>query len=195
MSASHTVLKLLRKLHLYIGVFITPALLFFAFTGVLQTFSLHETTQGSAYKPPSWAVKMGQLHKKQTLEVPVRKPRPVTDAPKPDKPSAAPTQSPGTLAPKPKTHLPMKIFFLPGRGRPFHIHHHRALHGLSLQSKQADRHWPSAGWNHCPAITAWLLKRIGCSNAQPVLSISCVAFSGVRHHRGNCLRRIRVRRR
>lgn len=113
MSTSHAALKLLRKLHLYIGVFITPALLFFAFTGALQTFSLHETTQGSTYKPPSWAVKLGQLHKKQTLEVPVRKPRPVADTPKGDKPTdAAPAKNPDVPAVKPKPHLPMKIFFL-----------------------------------------------------------------------------------
>jgi len=111
MSTSHAALKLLRKLHLYIGVFITPALLFFAFTGALQTFSLHETTSGSTYKPPFWAIKLGQLHKKQTLEVPTRKPRPVADAPKADKPAAA-VQAPDVPAPKPKTHLPMKIFFL-----------------------------------------------------------------------------------
>src|ERR1700759_431116 len=113
MSNSHTLLKLMRKLHLYTGVFISPALLFFAFTGALQTFSLHETTQGSSYKPPAWAVKLGQLHKKQTLEVPVRKPRPAADAPKGDKPAdAAPAKALDAAAPKPKTHLPMKIFFL-----------------------------------------------------------------------------------
>jgi len=48
MSSSHTVLKYLRLIHLCIGVFIAPALLFFAFTGALQTFSLHETTRGSS---------------------------------------------------------------------------------------------------------------------------------------------------
>jgi hypothetical protein len=113
MSTSHKLLKLLRKLHLYVGVFIAPALLFFAFTGALQTFSLHETTQGNTYKPPSWAVKLGQLHKKQTLEVPARKPRPAADAPKGDKPAdATPVKSADVPAVKPKTHLPMKIFFL-----------------------------------------------------------------------------------
>jgi uncharacterized iron-regulated membrane protein len=112
MSTSHSFLKLMRKLHLYIGVFIAPALLFFAFTGALQTFSLHETTQGSTYKPPSWAVKLGQLHKKQTLELPVRKPHPVTDAPKGDKPVDTVPAKTDVQAPKPKTHLPMKIFFL-----------------------------------------------------------------------------------
>src|SRR3984893_4884025 len=73
MSSSHRFLKYLRLTHLYTGVFIAPALLFFAFTGALQTFSLHETTRGSNYKPPAWAVTLGQIHKKQTPVVPVRK--------------------------------------------------------------------------------------------------------------------------
>jgi hypothetical protein len=138
MANSHALLKSLRQLHLYIGIFISPAVLFFAFTGSLQTFSLHETTKGSDYKPPAWAVKLGQLHKKQTLEVPQRKPGPppsgekpkgdrppdaAGDAPKVAKaPDAAGepvrqaagyvTKAPDAPAPKPKSHLPMKIFFL-----------------------------------------------------------------------------------
>ena len=82
MSKSHAALKFLRKAHLYIGIFTTPALLFFAMTGALQTFSLHETTQGSDYKPPAWIATLAQLHKKQTTVVPVRKARPRA----PDKP-------------------------------------------------------------------------------------------------------------
>src|SRR5580704_6729109 len=90
MSTSHKILKYLRLTHLYFGVLITPALIFFAFTGALQTFSLHETTRGSSYKPPAWAVMLAQIHKKQTPIVPARKP------------------------PAPETHnaLPLKIFFL-----------------------------------------------------------------------------------
>jgi len=123
---SASTLKLLRRVHLYIGVFIAPAILFFALTGALQTFSLHETTQGSSYKPPQWAVTLGQLHKKQTTTFPVRKPRPAdasgtakqADGPKApaqvaataaSAPRPAETAAPG---PKPKSHLPMKIFFL-----------------------------------------------------------------------------------
>jgi hypothetical protein len=112
MANSNTLLKSLRTLHLWIGIFISPAVLFFAFTGALQTFSLHETTRGSDYKPPAWAVKLGQLHKKQTIEVPQRKPAPPPpDKPKIDKPADDPT-APTTPAPKPKSHLPMKVFFL-----------------------------------------------------------------------------------
>jgi len=121
MSSSHTVLKYLRLIHLYVGVFIAPALLFFAFTGALQIFSLHETTRGSSYKPPAWAVMLAQIHKKQTPVVPVRK------VPPPDKPAekAATTQSPAkesasdaapkpidATAPKPHNALPLKVFFL-----------------------------------------------------------------------------------
>ncbi len=124
MSSSHTLLKYLRLIHLYIGVFISPAILFFAFTGALQTFSLHETTRGSSYKPPTWAVTLAQIHKKQTPIVPARKTPPqdkptekgATEKPQTDASvsQAAPAVSPKTDVPAPKSHntLPLKIFFL-----------------------------------------------------------------------------------
>jgi hypothetical protein len=117
MSTSHATLKLFRQIHLYIGVFISPALLFFAFTGALQTFSLHETTSGRDYKPPAWAVTLGQIHKKQTNIVPVKKPHPA-DAPEADNPGKADRDAPKAAKtpeapmPAPKSHLPLKIFFL-----------------------------------------------------------------------------------
>jgi hypothetical protein len=125
MSQSHAVLRLFRKVHLYLGVFTAPALLFFAFTGALQTFSLHETTQGSSYKPPAWIASLAQLHKKQTTTVPVRKPRAETagasgregKAGQPAPPDASvgsksSAKAPDAQAPRPPSHLPMKIFFL-----------------------------------------------------------------------------------
>jgi hypothetical protein len=143
MFRSHTLLKVFRKVHLYLGVFTAPALLFFAFTGALQTFSLHDTSQGSNYKPPAWIVALAQLHKKQTTSVPVRKQKPNegqkngkdrTDASKPKHQKAAesvsatapapdssqeasmvpsqPDKAADMTSPKPKNHLPMKIFFL-----------------------------------------------------------------------------------
>ena len=78
----NALLKSSRLFHLYSGVFLAPALIFFAITGGLQTFSFHETTKGSNYKPPRILVELGQLHKKQTVVVPVRK-GPPPDA-KPD---------------------------------------------------------------------------------------------------------------
>lgn len=120
---SGTALRLFRKTHLYFGLFISPALLFFAFTGAVQTLSLHEAA-GSSYKPPAVLAELGQLHKKQTTVMPVRK------APEggaahdagqaregghddhaSGQPSAA-AQPAVTLASKQKQHLPMKIFFL-----------------------------------------------------------------------------------
>lgn len=76
MSTNHRFLKLSRTVHLYLGVFMVPAMLFFAITGGLQTFSLHETTRGSSYTPPAWLATLALLHKKQTTVAPVRKPRP-----------------------------------------------------------------------------------------------------------------------
>jgi hypothetical protein len=123
MSSSHTLLKYVRLIHLYLGVFIAPALIFFAFTGALQTFSLHETTRGSSYKPPAWAVTLGQIHKKQTPIVPIKKlPQPDKAAANkpdksdnPDKPHPAiktDSNSADVPAPKPHNTLPLKIFFL-----------------------------------------------------------------------------------
>jgi hypothetical protein len=121
MSSSHELLKYLRLIHLYTGVFIAPALLFFAFTGALQTFSLHETTRGSSYKPPAWAVMLAQIHKKQTPIVPVRKlPPPDKQADKATQEKTQTSPTPPTEAPKPtgeaapKSHnpLPLKCFFL-----------------------------------------------------------------------------------
>jgi hypothetical protein len=120
MSSSHRFLKYLRLIHLYTGVFIAPALLFFAFTGALQTFSLHETTRGSSYKPPGWAVMLGQIHKKQTPIVPVRKAPPQdkqADKATPERAQSSTTSQPAPAeTPKPtgESHnpVPLKCFFL-----------------------------------------------------------------------------------
>ncbi len=117
-------LKGVRLTHLYLGVFIAPALLFFAFTGAVQTFSLHETTRGSSYQPPKILVILAQIHKKQTPIVAAKKPQQDNGAPKaekhgtpasPDAVAAVPTK---TAAPSPpeigRQHntLPLKLFFL-----------------------------------------------------------------------------------
>jgi hypothetical protein len=111
MTSSHKILKVVRQIHLYTGIFISPAILFFALTGALQTFSLHETTRGSDYKPPTWIATLAQLHKKQTTTIPVRKQRPPDAAPKPDKHADTSAPQPYPEPPQ-KSHLPMKIFFL-----------------------------------------------------------------------------------
>ena len=112
-------------MHLYLGVFTAPALLFFALTGALQTFSLHETTRGSSYTPPRWAVVLGQIHKKQTPVVAAKKPpaaetgkvnalpRPAHEAEPVHEGGAATSQPPAPQAAVRQHHsLPLKIFFL-----------------------------------------------------------------------------------
>ena len=75
--SSTSLLRIFRITHLYFGVFITPALLFFALTGALQSFGLHETNRDHPnYKPAQWIAVLAQIHKKQTAVLPVRKPQP-----------------------------------------------------------------------------------------------------------------------
>lgn len=115
MSLPHRFLKTVRTIHLYLGVFAAPMLLFFAVTGGLQTFGLHETSRGSSYAPPAWLASVAQLHKKQTLVIPPRRPRPPSAQSAAPIASIAPTamstprgESNGALV---KNLLPMKIFF------------------------------------------------------------------------------------
>ncbi|GGG77520.1 PepSY domain-containing protein [Edaphobacter dinghuensis] len=118
MARKHLFLHYTRYTHLYLGVFIAPALLFFAFTGALQTFSLHETTRGSSYKPPAWIATLAQIHKKQTMTVPVRKlPLPGAQAANPksdktDKPDKMDKPQPSAVLAKQHNPLPLKLFFL-----------------------------------------------------------------------------------
>jgi hypothetical protein len=69
-------LKKLRLVHRYMGLFFSPAILFFAFTGALQTFDLHSPNKSTGYVPPAWLVEMAQLHKKQTLNLTKAKGKP-----------------------------------------------------------------------------------------------------------------------
>jgi len=108
-----SVLKAVRKTHLYLGLFITPAVLFFAFTGAMQTFSLHQAAKGSTYKPANWIVALAQIHKKQTLDLPPQRtektPSVQTDArPKPNIPTGLVEGGSRT----PHNAMPLKIFFL-----------------------------------------------------------------------------------
>jgi hypothetical protein len=57
---------LLRKLHGYVGMLIAPSVIFFAATGILQVYHLHEAH--GAYAPAPIVQKLGTLHKDQTLQ-------------------------------------------------------------------------------------------------------------------------------
>ena len=146
--------------HLYLGVFITPALLFFAFTGALQTFSLHETTRGSSYKPPAWIATLAQIHKKQTMTVPVSKlPPPAAQATgskadrveKADRPEKS---QPLTTPAKSHNALPLKPFFLLGSIGLF-ISTFSGLYMSYRYSRTPPHHRPSdrrSGHPHSPAL-------------------------------------------
>jgi hypothetical protein len=63
-------MKTIRQLHLYLGTFFAPAIFFFAFSGALQTFSLHESKDDGSYTAPSWVMTIASIHKDQRLANP-----------------------------------------------------------------------------------------------------------------------------
>jgi hypothetical protein len=106
-------LKSIRILHRYLGLFFAPTILFFAITGGLQMFGLHETARGSSYVPPNILVHLSQLHKKGTLYLPPRKAAPPnlakSDGAKLDPPKLE-TPKPAQAVAPPNS-LPVKMFF------------------------------------------------------------------------------------
>ena len=66
-SKSAARLKWARQWHLYLGTLFAPSIIFFAFTGSLQLFGLHEGHPGEAYQPPAWVQKLSSIHKDQVL--------------------------------------------------------------------------------------------------------------------------------
>lgn len=116
MATTHRWLKSFRTLHLYFGVFTAPALLFFAFTGALQSVNLHEAARGGDYKPPAWIASIAHMHKKQSFEVPVKrgmaKPSAANAGAMPKASAPARTNDKPSSAPAKRNLWPMKIFFV-----------------------------------------------------------------------------------
>lgn len=103
-------LRLLRQIHTYLGVFFAPAIIFFAFSGALQTFGLHENKGGGPYQPPAWIVTLASVHKNQELPQPKHRKPPSAGPKAGGRPDQAAPQGP---APKPPpSPLPLKIFTL-----------------------------------------------------------------------------------
>jgi hypothetical protein len=48
-------MRRIRQLHLYIGVFFLPAILFFAISGGLQAFRLQQASGWDGAPPPAWS--------------------------------------------------------------------------------------------------------------------------------------------
>ena len=55
----------IRTLHGYVGMLIAPSVIFFATTGLLQIYNLHESHSG--YTPPAVVEALASVHKDQRL--------------------------------------------------------------------------------------------------------------------------------
>jgi hypothetical protein len=101
-------LAAIRQLHSYFGAFIAPSVLFFALTGALQLFTLHEAH--GDYRPPAVIEKLGMLHKDQVFAAKPRRAQPpgAARAVRPAPPKAEDHHDAG---PKTST-LALKWFFL-----------------------------------------------------------------------------------
>ncbi len=88
----------IRRWHGYIGMFIAPSVLFFAVTGAVQLFSLHEAH--GKYQPPQLLEELASVHKDQVFASKEASPGSDHDAPAQDKlssvtPAASPDHEPG----------------------------------------------------------------------------------------------------
>jgi hypothetical protein len=77
-----TTLRSLRQWHRYIGVFLAPAILFFAFSGLIQVLGWQDARNPP---PAGWVSAIAGIHKKQALP----KPRPAEPTRKPAGPARA----------------------------------------------------------------------------------------------------------
>jgi hypothetical protein len=82
----------IRLVHFYLGVFFAPLVIFFAFTGTLQVFKLHERNRdnGTAAIQADWIAWFGQFHKEQAWIPPKARAAPAKVAPPKDVPSDPP---------------------------------------------------------------------------------------------------------
>jgi hypothetical protein len=106
-------MKTVRRIHAWLGVLFAPSIIFFALSGTLQLFGLHDTQPGET---PGLVAKMGMVHTHQTATVPVRQARPPQAQPA----GAAPTdaheashdaQAKTQAKPAKPTTMPLKLFF------------------------------------------------------------------------------------
>jgi len=99
----------IRQLHRYLGVFFTPAIVFFAFSGALQTFNLHKGAHRGDPPTYPWIAAMASLHQDQELyEAPAPKPQ----ANQPANPAPAGNAKPKPEAEPAEEHssMPLKLF-------------------------------------------------------------------------------------
>ena len=100
MPTNARALRLIRRIHLYSGLFLAPLILFLSLSGMLQTLNLHEATPDGKYVPARWMLLVAQVHKNQTTTL--------------SKKVAAGGPAQGSLKDvRPYMHhLPLKMFFV-----------------------------------------------------------------------------------
>jgi len=115
-------MKSIRRVHSWLGVLFAPSIILFALSGMLQMFGCHEGEGGSA--PNGVVVRLAQLHMKQTVALPrKRPPRPAGAAPGAAPTERGPAAGPEGARPGPgpegvrapaeqPTTLPLRVFFL-----------------------------------------------------------------------------------
>ena len=107
-------MRRIRTLHLYLGLFFTPAILFFAVSGAFQSLELHEAKKGADYQPPRWVELFAQIHKHQNADLKPKQSPPPAAAAKSERPTqAAPDGPPGNSAPRqPRPEpWPLRVYF------------------------------------------------------------------------------------
>ncbi|GJI93865.1 hypothetical protein RugamoR57_05830 [Duganella caerulea] len=97
----------LRQLHRYLGVFFTPAIVFFALSGALQAFDLHKGAHRGDPPTYPWIAAMATLHKDQEVYEP---PKPKAPAAAPAPAAAAPAAPARAAAPEEHVNMPLKLF-------------------------------------------------------------------------------------
>jgi hypothetical protein len=109
---NHRIAWRLRQIHRHIGLFFTPAILFFCLSGALQALGLHEDKSGRT-QPQAWIATIASIHKDQRL------PRAEREGPPPEflearqgpskQKSAGPRREHRETGPSP---IPLKAFVL-----------------------------------------------------------------------------------
>ncbi len=90
-------LKNIRQLHLYLGTFFAPLIIFFSLTGAAQTAGLHEKGSGLV---PDFIAKMAQVHIHQRAALPPREEEELPKKEEIESPAAA-RSTPPADAPRP----------------------------------------------------------------------------------------------
>jgi hypothetical protein len=100
-----------RRWHSYIGLFMAPSVLFFAITGAVQIFSLHEAH--GTYRPAAIVEKLSSVHKDQVFKLGHHQAPPEPDAAAPKlRASSAPPPAAEDDDKLAGATLALKVFFL-----------------------------------------------------------------------------------